>query len=70
MPKYDYKCCACGGITELSKGINDSTIYGWCRKCFVKTFLIRKFTPSGNFVLKGAGWYKSDYGVRKQKEEE
>jgi putative FmdB family regulatory protein len=60
MPIYEYKCYNCNYKSEkfqkLGENEKDEII---CPKCN-KNFLKRIISQSG-FILKGNGWYKTDY---------
>jgi putative FmdB family regulatory protein len=57
VPIYEYQCSKCSEITERLQGINDSPL----RKCPSCGGRVRKKMSSGAFVLKGSGWYATDY---------
>jgi putative FmdB family regulatory protein len=57
VPIYEYECSKCNGVTERLQGINDSPL----RKCPSCGGRVRKKMSSGAFVLKGTGWYATDY---------
>jgi putative FmdB family regulatory protein len=51
---YEYQCEKCGKIKEVIQKVNDSAPI--CCKVPMKKLI----SPS-NFILKGTGWYKTDY---------
>lgn len=58
MPIYDYRCSACGHLTEVVHGIND---HGpkFCPECGAEGTMSKGFTtPAIHF--KGSGWAKKD----------
>ncbi|HEX7223467.1 MAG TPA: zinc ribbon domain-containing protein [Candidatus Limnocylindrales bacterium] len=58
MPIYDYRCSACGHLTEIVHGIND---HGptFCPECGAEGTMSKGFTtPAIHF--KGSGWAKKD----------
>lgn len=58
MPKYDYKCAACNKVFEVEQKITDDSL----DKCILcGSGPVEKLITGGNFVLKGTGWYKTDY---------
>lgn len=57
MPIYEYKCKKCGEVTERIEGSHDRPL-SKCPSCGGKTG--RLMSP-GAFVLKGTGWYATDY---------
>ena len=65
MPIYEYYCNACGHEFELIQKITDSPV----RKCEAcgKLQAKRKISQT-SFVLKGSGWYVTDYGGKKPSE--
>ncbi len=58
MPIYEYECAACGAAFEkLHRTSNRDK--PTCPKCSSRK-VKRRISPAG-FVLKGSGWYKTDY---------
>lgn len=57
MPIYEYQCSKCNAVTERLQGVNDAPL-GKCPSCGGK---VRKMMSSGAFVLKGSGFYATDY---------
>lgn len=64
MPIYEYKCSACGEQFEVSQKMSDAPL-SLCNACGGK---LKKLITSTSFVLKGNGWYVTDYpsDARKQ----
>jgi putative FmdB family regulatory protein len=62
MPTYSYACDACGGSFELEQRISEDPIKkcSLCGKPQAKRQIV-----SGNFILKGGGWYSDGYGSSK-----
>ncbi|HEX7478201.1 MAG TPA: zinc ribbon domain-containing protein [Polyangiales bacterium] len=60
MPTYSYACEACGKSFEIEQRISEDPI----KKCVLcgKAKARRQIT-SGNFILKGGGWYSDGYGA-------
>jgi putative FmdB family regulatory protein len=56
MPLYDYRCAACGAVTEIRHGFNESHDEP-CAACGGK--LTRVFNPAP-IVFKGSGFYVTD----------
>jgi putative FmdB family regulatory protein len=58
MPIYEYECGSCGGRFDVSRKFSDpaDTVCVLCNAANVKKVLS---TPA--FVLKGGGWYATDY---------
>lgn len=62
MPIYEYECPKCGNVFEEWGKAADSHKDEPCPKCGAPSPRIISRT---SFVLKGDGWYVSDYGYRK-----
>jgi putative FmdB family regulatory protein len=62
MPTYSYACDACGGSFELEQRISEDPVKkcSLCGKPQAKRQIV-----SGNFILKGGGWYSDGYGSSK-----
>ena len=59
MPTYSYLCDACGGTFELEQRISEDPV----KKCSLcGKAQARRQIVSGNFILKGGGWYSDGYG--------
>jgi putative FmdB family regulatory protein len=58
MPVYEYECSACGGRFELMQKFSDPAP-AVCQLC--KAEGVRKVLSATSFVLKGSGWYATDY---------
>lgn len=56
MPLYDYRCAACGAVTEIRHGFNDTHTEP-CAAC--GGALSRVFNPAP-IVFKGSGFYVTD----------
>lgn len=59
MPIYEYYCDACGHEFEVMQKISDKPIRK-CEKC--GRLKVKKKVSRTTFVLKGSGWYVTDYG--------
>ena len=59
MPVYEYACNACESTFEEWQKITEDP-HGTCEKCGSTD--VRKLISQTSFVLKGSGWYKTDYG--------
>ena len=57
MPIYEYHCTACDENFEISQKIADGPLSS-CPTCNGK---VEKLISQSSFVLKGSGWYKTDY---------
>ncbi len=63
MPIYEYECKKCGKHLEVWQKITEEPLKV-CPECGGE--LIKLISESG-FILKGTGWYVTDY-ARKEKE--
>ncbi len=61
MPIYEYECRTCGEVFELLQRLNDPPP-DKCPKCGSKN--VAKRMSLSSFVLKGSGWYVTDYGKK------
>ena len=61
MPIYEYRCDGCSEQLETMQGINDAVLTT-CPACGQEQ--LRRLISSTSFVLKGSGWYQSDYGTK------
>ncbi|KWT88547.1 FmdB family zinc ribbon protein [Candidatus Magnetominusculus xianensis] len=57
MPIYEYKCDECGDVLEHMQKFTDEPLKD-CPKCGGQ---LNKLISSTSFVLKGDGWYVTDY---------
>jgi len=63
MPIYEYKCKKCGKefenwLTSFSESNKTK-----CPECNSK---VSRLISSSSFVLKGTGWYATDYGSQRK----
>jgi len=58
MPVYEYECGSCGGRFEVMQKFSDPEVTA-CRLCNATS--VRKVLSPTAFVLKGTGWYATDY---------
>ncbi len=58
MPIYEYCCEKCGKEFEAWQRMSDDPI----EKCSMCGGRARKLISQSTFVLKGSGWYVTDYG--------
>ena len=63
MPTYQYRCKSCGNELEIVQKISDNSLT-ICPKCEKESFE-RVISADGGFVLKGSGFYKTDYNSSK-----
>ena len=62
MPIYEYECPNCGNVFEEWGKASEAHKEEPCPKCGTPSKRVMSRT---SFVLKGDGWYVSDYGYRK-----
>jgi putative FmdB family regulatory protein len=60
MPIHEYKCRKCGAVAERIEGIRDAPM----RKCPSCGGKVDPMISSSAFILKGSGWYATDYGTK------
>ncbi|HUJ17453.1 MAG TPA: zinc ribbon domain-containing protein [Nitrospirota bacterium] len=65
MPVYEYECASCGGRFEVTRRFSDPELTS-CQLC--KAQSVRKVLSPAAFVLKGSGWYATDYAAKKNDE--
>jgi putative FmdB family regulatory protein len=58
MPIYEYRCESCGREFEEWQKFSDAPVER-CSDCGGPT---RRLISQSTFVLKGSGWYVTDYG--------
>jgi len=58
MPIYEYRCPDCDKVFEAMQKFSDDPIKE-CRYCSGKK--VKKLISRSSFVLKGTGWYQTDY---------
>jgi putative FmdB family regulatory protein len=58
MPVYEYECGSCGGRFEAVRKFSDPDL-SVCALCNAAN--VRKVLSAPAFVLKGSGWYVTDY---------
>jgi putative FmdB family regulatory protein len=66
MPIYEYECDDCGKRCEVIQKFNDEPL-SICPECGGN---LHKLVSQSSFILKGNGWYVTDYkrAERKYKE--
>jgi len=64
MPTYQYRCNNCRNELEIVQKMSDKTLT-ICPECEKESFE-RVITGEGGFVLKGSGFYKTDYNPSKK----
>jgi putative FmdB family regulatory protein len=66
MPIYEYECTNCGKQCEVFQKFNDEPI----RTCPDCGGHMHKLISQTSFVLKGTGWYATDYARAEKKKPE
>jgi len=57
VPTYEYECNKCHRVFEIRQRISDPPLET-CEACGGK---VRRLISSAPFILKGGGWYVTDY---------
>jgi putative FmdB family regulatory protein len=63
MPIYEYKCEKCGIEHEVMQKMTEKSLTV-CKSCGGR---LKKMISSTSFVLKGSGWYVTDYADKTKK---
>ncbi|MFA5353044.1 MAG: FmdB family zinc ribbon protein [Thermodesulfovibrionales bacterium] len=63
MPIYEYECIQCGKNHEIIQKFSDAPI----EKCPDCGGQLKKLISNTSFVLKGTGWYVTDYASKDKK---
>jgi putative FmdB family regulatory protein len=63
MPVYEYRCTKCNKHFEIKQKISDDPLTR-CKECNGE---LKKLITSTSFVLKGSGWYVTDYPSAERK---
>lgn len=63
MPVYEYECTKCGHNFEIIQKFNDAPLT-MCSSCGGS---LKKLISNTSFVLKGTGWYVTDYASPERK---
>lgn len=66
MPIYEYHCTSCDDHFEVTQKITDQPL-GECPKCQGR---VEKLISQSSFVLKGSGWYQTDYARKGSEKKE
>ena len=65
MPIYEYVCPTCGRMSELLQKSDDPPpTCGNCETVGAECEMVKQMSQ-GSFILKGKGWYKTDYPSKK-----
>ena len=62
MPIYEYKCKECGNEFEVIQKFSDKPV----KKCPDCSGKVEKLISQSSFVLKGTGWYQTDFADKKK----
>ena len=57
MPLYEYECLDCNKIEEVFQKISDDPL----KTCSTCGGEVKKILSQSSFLLKGTGWYVTDY---------
>jgi putative FmdB family regulatory protein len=63
MPIYEYECLQCGKNSEVIQKFSDAPL-STCPDCGGR---MKKLISNTSFVLKGSGWYVTDYASSERK---
>ncbi|HEY3067642.1 MAG TPA: FmdB family zinc ribbon protein [Methylomirabilota bacterium] len=63
MPTYEYECDKCRRVFELWQRISDAPL-STCEACGGS---VRRLLSPAPFILKGGGWYVTDYPSESRK---
>lgn len=63
MPTYEYECLKCGRVFEIRQRISESPLTA-CDACGGQ---VRRLLSAAPFILKGEGWYVTDYPSESRK---
>jgi putative FmdB family regulatory protein len=63
MPVYEYECTKCNKHFEIMQKISDDPL-SECMECGGE---LKKLITHTSFVLKGSGWYVTDYPSAERK---
>lgn len=64
MPIYEYRCTKCNKVFEEWHRHVDDDLRHTCSEC---QGIAERIVSNTSFLLKGGGWYVTDYGSRKDK---
>jgi len=64
MPVYEYECLKCGVVHEMIQKFSDAPF----TECPICSGKLKKIISNTSFILKGTGWYKTDYASSSNKE--
>lgn len=64
MPTYEYECLKCKRVFEIRQRISEPAL----TVCDVCGGEVRRLLSATPFILKGAGWYVTDYPSESRKQ--
>ena len=64
MPTYEYECLKCRRVFEIRQRISEPAL----TKCDVCGGEVRRLLSAAPFILKGGGWYVTDYPSESRKQ--
>ena len=64
MPIYEYRCAGCGYEMDKLQKISDPPLT-YCPACGRSA--LQKLVSAAGFLLKGGGWYETDFKSGKKK---
>ncbi len=64
MPTYEYECLKCKRVFELRQRISEPAL----TVCDVCGGEVRRLLSAAPFILKGGGWYVTDYPSESRKQ--
>jgi putative FmdB family regulatory protein len=63
VPTYEYECAACHRVFEIRQRISEPPL----TKCDVCGGAVHRLLSAAPFILKGEGWYVTDYPSESRK---
>src|SRR5881628_2545333 len=63
MPTYEYECLKCKRVFEIRQRISEPAL----KKCDECGGEVRRLLSAAPFILKGEGWYVTDYPSESRK---
>jgi putative FmdB family regulatory protein len=63
MPTYEYECLECKRVFEIRQRISEPPL----TKCDACGGTVRRLLSAAPFILKGEGWYVTDYPSESRK---
>jgi len=64
MPTYEYECLKCRRVFEIRQRISEPAL----KVCDVCGGEVRRLLSAAPFILKGGGWYVTDYPSESRKQ--